>query len=74
MTASALTKVVTPSCSSQTVSSPSAGPKDVVRFSLRCHVLSRRPSGESSQMALGLPETLVPEFSQEDLDAWVSIF
>ncbi|XP_053650690.1 uncharacterized protein [Cherax quadricarinatus] len=56
------------------VSSPSVGPGDVVRFSLRCHVLSRRPSGESTQMALGLPETLVPEFSQEDLDAWVSIY
>ncbi|XP_042220439.1 uncharacterized protein LOC121865190 isoform X2 [Homarus americanus] len=56
------------------VSSQSAGPGDVVRFSLRCHVLSRRPSGETPQMALGLPETLVPEFSQEDLDAWVSIY
>ncbi|KAK4299695.1 hypothetical protein Pmani_028053 [Petrolisthes manimaculis] len=57
-------------------------PGDVVRFSLRCHVLSRRPSQDSptptttttTQTLLGLPETIVPEFSQEDLDTWVSIF
>ncbi|MPD02976.1 hypothetical protein E2C01_098587 [Portunus trituberculatus] len=53
----------------QTAPSQIGAPGDVVRFSLRCHVLSRRPAVETPP-PLGLPETLVPEFTQEDLDAW----
>uniref|UniRef100_A0A6A7G098 Zinc finger protein GLI2-like n=2 Tax=Hirondellea gigas TaxID=1518452 RepID=A0A6A7G098_9CRUS len=41
---------------------------DVVRFSLRCHVLSRRP--REIHECIGLPELTLA--SQEDLDLWIS--
>lgn len=41
---------------------------DVVRFSLRCHVLSRRP--KEIYDSLGLPELTLA--SQEDLDSWIN--
>ncbi|KAB7503716.1 Zinc finger protein GLIS3 [Armadillidium nasatum] len=46
--------------------STASSPGYVVRFSLRCHVLSRRPSEEA------LEDILIPQVSQEDLDAWVN--